>query len=74
MDNKTSSIAVIVIGALVLLASLTADFTGLGDDAGFGMQQTTGTIAGVIVLAIGAYLHKKAGSGTESGSEDSPTE
>lgn len=66
MDNKVASIVVIAIGALMLLASLTADITGLGDDVGFGPQQTTGTIVGIVVLAIGAYLYKKSGSGNSS--------
>ena len=59
MDNKIASIVIVVIGALMLLASLTANITGLGDDAGFGRQQTTGTIVGIAVLAAGAYLYKK---------------
>ncbi len=66
MDNKVAAIVVVAIGALMLLASLTADMTGLGDDPGFGPQQTTGTIVGVVVLAIGAYLYKKSGSGNSS--------
>ncbi len=66
MDNKAASIVVVAIGALMLLASLTADITGLGDDVGFGPQQTTGTIVGIVVLAIGAYLYKKSGSGNGS--------
>ncbi len=66
MDNKIASIVVVAIGALVLLASLTADFTGLGDDVGFGPQQMTGTVVGIAVLAIGAYLYKKSGSRSSS--------
>ncbi len=66
MDNKIASIVVVAIGVLMLLASLTADITGLGDDVGFGPQQTTGTIAGIVVLAIGAYLYKKSGQGNNS--------
>ena len=66
MDNKIASIVVVVIGALMLLASLTADITGLGDDVGFGPQQITGTIVGLAVLAIGAYLYKKTGSSNSS--------
>ena len=66
MDNKTASIVVVAIGALMILASLTADITGLGDDPGFGLQQTLGTVAGIVVLAIGAYLYKKSGSGNSS--------
>ena len=66
MDNRIASIVVVAIGALILLASLTADITGLGDDVGFGPQQTTGTIVGIAVLAIGAYLYKKSGSRNNS--------
>jgi hypothetical protein len=66
MDNKTASIVVIAIGALMLLASLTADISGLGDDVGFGSQQMIGTIVGIVVLAIGAYLYKKSGPGNSS--------
>ena len=63
---------VLALGALLLLASLLADVIGIGDDAGFGRQQTMGTIAGVLVLAVGAYLHKKGkkGSSVDAGPMD----
>lgn len=63
MNIQTSSLVVVALGGLILLASLTADLTGLGDDVGFGPQQTTGTVVGIIVLGIGAYLYKKGGAG-----------
>ncbi len=68
MDKKTSSIVVSALGALLLLASLTADMTGLGDDIAlsplqtFGPRQTIGTVVGIVVLAVGAYLYKKGGA------------
>ena len=55
MDSKTASIVVIALGALMLLASLTADMTGLGDGGGFGWKQMIGTVVGIVVLGIGAY-------------------
>ena len=67
MDSKTTSIVVVALGALMLLASLTADMTGLGDDVGFGLQQTIGTVVGIVVLGIGAYLYKKSGTENRSG-------
>lgn len=66
MDKKIASIVVVVIGALMLLASLTADITGLGDNVGFGPLQTIGTIVGIAVLAIGAYHYKKTESSNSS--------
>ncbi len=61
MGNKTASIVVAVLGALILLASLTADMTGLGDDPGFGKQQTIGSVVGIVVLVIGIYLSRAKG-------------
>lgn len=57
--NKTASILVLVIGIGLLAASLLADVIGLGDDAGFGNQQTMGTIAGVAITAIGFFLTRR---------------
>ena len=72
MNDKIPSKVVMVIGALLLLASLFADVVGIGDDAGFGRQQTIGTVAGVVVLAIGIYLDRRSGQGgtTDSGGTD----
>ena len=67
MDRKTVSIVVVALGALVLLASLTADMTGLGDAGRFGSKQMMGTVVGIVVLGIGAYLYKKSGTGDRSG-------
>ena len=63
MDKVNANVVVLVLGVGLLLASLLADVVGLGDSPGFGRQQTMGTVAGVVVIAIGAYLMKKnAGS------------
>ena len=67
MDKKTVSTVVVALGALTLLASLTADMTGLGDGSGFGTQQTIGTVVGIVVLGIGVYLYKGNGAGDSSG-------
>ena len=47
--NKTASILVLVIGIGLLAASLLADVIGIGDDPGFGNQQTMGSIAGASI-------------------------
>lgn len=67
MNQKTPAIVVVLLGVLFLLASLLADVTGIGDDPGFGRQQIMGTILGVVVLAVGAYLFKKADKGKSEG-------
>lgn len=72
MDKRISSIVIIALGALLLLVSLTADMTGLGDDVGlsplqtFGPRQMMGTAVGIVLLAVGAYLYKKCGAGNTS--------
>ena len=60
MKDKMGSIAVLIIGVLILMASLLADIIGLGDDPGFGRQQTIGTIGGAVVTAVGLYLTIRA--------------
>ena len=72
MDKSISSIVVIALGTLLLLTSLTADMTGLGDGVGlsslqtFGPLQMIGTVVGIVVLALGAYLYQKCGTGNTS--------
>ena len=62
MTNKTGPILVLVIGIGLLVVSLLADVIGVGDDPGFGNQQTMGTIVGVLITAVGLYLTLKAKS------------
>jgi LPXTG-motif cell wall-anchored protein len=46
-------VIILVIGLGLLVASLFADSIGIGDDAGFGPQQTMATAAGVVITALG---------------------
>jgi hypothetical protein len=52
-------ILVLIIGIGLLVASVLADVIGIGNDVGFGPQQTTGTIVGVLITAVGLYLIPK---------------
>ena len=45
-SNKTSSIILLLVGVGLLGASLLADVIGIGDNPGFGLQQTAGTAGG----------------------------
>ena len=56
MDKKTFSTAVLVIGIVILVASLFADNIGIGDNPGFGRDQAIGSTVGVIVTAVGIFL------------------
>jgi hypothetical protein len=60
MTNKTAPVLLLVVGIGLLLASLLADVIGIGDDPGFGLQQTAGSIVGAVIAAVGAYLTFKA--------------
>jgi hypothetical protein len=46
----------LVVGIGLLLASLLADTIGIGDDPGFGRQQTLGTVVGVIITGVGVFF------------------
>ena len=54
-DNK-ASIVLVVVWLGLLLASLLADFIGIGDNPGFGKQQIMGTVAGLLITAVGLYF------------------
>ncbi len=58
--NKTAAIILLLVGIGLLGASLLADVIGIGDNPGFGRQQTAGTTAGVVIAAAGLYLTLKA--------------
>ncbi len=60
MDNKTLSTAVLIVGIVILVASLFADSIGIGDVPGFGRDQAIGSVVGTIVTAVGLFLTVKA--------------
>jgi hypothetical protein len=60
MTGKQMAGIIVIIGVGLLGASLLADVIGVGDDPGFGMQQTMGTIAGVVIAFLGLMGMRKA--------------
>ncbi len=59
--------AIAAIGLILLVASLTADLTGLGDDEGFevGVQQGAGIALGLVLIVAGLVLvRRKQANGT----------
>ncbi len=59
-SNNTANILVLVIGIVLLAASLLADVIGIGDNPGFGNQQTMGAIAAVVIIGTGLFLTLRA--------------
>ena len=62
LDKLNAATVVVIIGVGLLLTSLLADVLGIGDDPGFGSQQTMGSLAGLVILAAGVYLTRKSDS------------
>ena len=60
VSKKAPSIVLLVVGIGILAGSLLADVVGIGDNPGFGNQQTIGTVAGAVVTAVGlCFMLKK---------------
>ena len=60
MTGRKMAGIIVIIGIGLLAASLLADIIGIGDDPGFGMQQTMGAIAGVVIVLLGLVVMRKA--------------
>jgi hypothetical protein len=56
MSKRTMGYLVIVLGAVVLIISLTADALGIGGAPGLGWKQLTGAAVGLIVMIGGVWL------------------
>jgi hypothetical protein len=62
MPRKNIGIVFFVLGLVLLVVSLTADWLGIGNVPGFGVKQILGSIAGAMAAILGAWLAlKKAG-------------
>ena len=61
--NKTPSVLLLLVGVGLLGASLLADTIGIGDNVGFGRQQTMGAIAGTVVAVVGLFTLKTSRGG-----------
>ena len=63
--NKPAAVILLLVGIGLLGASLLADVIGIGDNPGFGGQQTAGTAAGVVITAAGLYFTLKGSSSAQ---------
>ena len=58
--KKTLSTAVLVVGVVIVVASLFADSNGIGSYPGFGRDQAIGFVVEAIVTVVGLFLTVKA--------------
>jgi hypothetical protein len=60
--RKTAGIIIFILGIIGLIISVFAnviDVGPIGQNPGFGIRQTAGTILGVIFIAVGGFLSFK---------------
>lgn len=64
MKNQSSAMIVLVVGAVILLASVFAGNIGLANVPALSAQQATGVVIGAVLLAVGFFLNNKSGQNT----------
>ncbi len=57
--TKTVGIALLIVGIVLLVLSLTADMIGVGPAPGFGLWQIAGSVAGAILAVVGFVLTRR---------------
>ncbi len=67
MTKKSIGMLAAIIGVLLLLASVTLDHIGLGQNPGFGLLQIAGSVLGLVVAVLGTFLWMQPGP--EAGDE-----
>ncbi|MCP4663037.1 MAG: hypothetical protein GY856_47205 [bacterium] len=66
MSKKSLGMLVVIIGILLLLGSLTADYAGIGRSPGVGWLQTLGAVVGVVLAVVGLLLLRWKQPGTQA--------
>lgn len=57
---RTWALVILAVGIVVLLVSLGADVIGIGASPRFGYRQVAGTLAGIILALVGAFLYLRS--------------
>ena len=57
--QKKIGIVFLLIGIIIFILALSADFVGLGVYPGYGYKQISGFIVGAIAIIAGVYLKRK---------------
>ena len=58
MSKKTISLIAIIVGILLALISLTADFIGIGSYPGINYAQLAGIAVGLVIILVGLRLRR----------------
>ena len=58
-SHKPIGIVFILLGIIIFILALSADFIGLGAWPGYGYKQISGFIVGAIAIIAGVYLKQK---------------
>lgn len=60
MSSKNiTGVALLVVGVVIVIVSLGADYIGVGGFPGFGFKQVIGTIVGAVLIGVGLVLLPK---------------
>ena len=59
MSQKTLGTILVVLGVVLLLVAVFADTLGFGAGRGFGWKQIVGSVVGVVVAVVGAWLARR---------------
>lgn len=58
MPKKTISLIAIILGVILALISLTADYIGIGSYPGINYAQLGGIVAGILIILFGFWLRR----------------
>lgn len=58
-NRKTMGMTLLVVGAVLLIGSFTADMIGIGVAPGIGYKQIIGAVAGAVIAVAGFILYSR---------------
>jgi len=58
MSKKTISLVAVIVGVILALISLVADFIGIGSYPGINYAQLAGIAVGLVIILIGLRLRR----------------
>jgi uncharacterized membrane protein len=59
MSKKTISLIAIIVGMILALISLLADFIGIGSTPGINYAQLAGIALGLVIILVGLRLRRE---------------